>query len=272
MAQTINDCPRRISPAVNTCGTLVWYFSFPFTLERSSWSKPNRSASVGSGPVNPRANNANSQGHSFSELGSSTKVGLPPSSFFSQRTFTVVKPFSLPSLSATNFLVMMLHSRWIPSSCDEVVLSLKGQNGHGWSSVRVSEGFGIISKLVTLVAPWRFDVPIQSEPVSPPPITTTFLLAAWSELSISVSPSTQRLLLGKKSIACTTPGKSDPGIGSLLRMVAPPQSTTASNAFSSSTGIFFPTSTPILNWIPSSSKIVKRRSITFFSILKSGIP
>ena len=36
----------------------------------------------------------------------------------------------------------------------------------------------MISKLVTESAPWRIAVPMQSEPVSPPPITTTCLRAA----------------------------------------------------------------------------------------------
>ena len=33
----------------------------------------------------------------------------------------------------------------------------------------------MISSCVTLSAPWRIDVPMQSDPVSPPPITTTCL-------------------------------------------------------------------------------------------------
>ena len=36
-------------------------------------------------------------------------------------------------------------------------------------------GVGIISSWVTLSAPCRIDVPMQSDPVSPPPITTTCL-------------------------------------------------------------------------------------------------
>ena len=72
----------------------------------------------------------------------------------------------------------MLHSLWLPSSCDEEVLSLKGQYGQGFSSVLESDGFGMISKFVTLSAPCLLDVPIQSEPVSPPPITITFLSVA----------------------------------------------------------------------------------------------
>ena len=40
---------------------------------------------------------------------------------------------------------------------------------------RFSGGCGMISSWVTEAAPWRFEVPTQSEPVSPPPITTTCL-------------------------------------------------------------------------------------------------
>ena len=38
-----------------------------------------------------------------------------------------------------------------------------------------SGGRGITSKLTTLLHLWRTDVPIQSVPVSPPPITITSL-------------------------------------------------------------------------------------------------
>ena len=40
---------------------------------------------------------------------------------------------------------------------------------------RSSPGCGMISRLVTEAAPWRCDVPMQSAPVSPPPMTTTCL-------------------------------------------------------------------------------------------------
>ena len=47
------------------------------------------------------------------------------------------------------------------------------------------------------------DVPIQSEPVSPPPITTTFLLVASISLVVVGTPSLETLLFccGKNSIA-----------------------------------------------------------------------
>jgi hypothetical protein len=45
--------------------------------------------------------------------------------------------------------------------------------GHGLFVARVAGGGSINSRLITLVAPWRRLVAMQSVPVSPPPITTT---------------------------------------------------------------------------------------------------
>ncbi len=58
-----------------------------------------------------------------------------------------------------------------------------GQNGQVVPLSSCSGGLSRISIWVTEAAPWRFEVPMQSEPVSPPPITTTCLPAAginWS--------------------------------------------------------------------------------------------
>lgn len=53
-----------------------------------------------------------------------------------------------------------------------------GHWGHGLSLPRDAGGRGSNSKLTTDLAPCRIDVPIQSFPVSPPPITmTSFPLA-----------------------------------------------------------------------------------------------
>ena len=56
--------------------------------------------------------------------------------------------------------------------------SFNGQLGQVSSLFSFSGGFGMISSCVTDSAPWRIEVPMQSEPVSPPPITTTCLPAA----------------------------------------------------------------------------------------------
>ena len=64
--------------------------------------------------------------------------------------------------------------------------SLSGQSGHVSILFSYSGGSGMISKLVTETAPWRIEVPMQSEPVSPPPMTTTFLPLAriWLDVAL----------------------------------------------------------------------------------------
>ena len=61
-------------------------------------------------------------------------------------------------------------------------------------------GIGYKTKLVTDFAPCLLEVPIQSEPVSPPPITITSLPVAKTWFSI-VSPQTTLVCCVKKSIA-----------------------------------------------------------------------
>ena len=58
------------------------------------------------------------------------------------------------------------------------VRSFSGQFGQVIILSSALGGIARISSCVTLSAPWRMEVPMQSEPVSPPPITTTFLPAA----------------------------------------------------------------------------------------------
>ena len=53
-----------------------------------------------------------------------------------------------------------------------------GHWGHGLEDGLLSGGSGSSSNWCTLLAPWRWAVPRQSAPVSPPPrITTRFPLA-----------------------------------------------------------------------------------------------
>ena len=60
----------------------------------------------------------------------------------------------------------------------------------------MSGGIGMISSCVTVTAPWRKAVPMQSEPVSPPPITTTYLPSAWiGSAPFCVSPRDAAVLL-----------------------------------------------------------------------------
>ena len=56
--------------------------------------------------------------------------------------------------------------------------SFSGQRGQTRGLFSRKGGWGMISSWVTLSAPCRLAVPMQSEPVSPPPITTTRFPAA----------------------------------------------------------------------------------------------
>ena len=83
----------------------------------------------------------------------------------------------MPSLPEKPF-VAMAKSRSQPSSWELETRSFIGQVGHVIALSSRSGGRGMSSKLVTDAAPWRMEVPMQSEPVSPPPRTTTCLPVA----------------------------------------------------------------------------------------------
>ena len=55
--------------------------------------------------------------------------------------------------------------------------------GHGWLAGRSLGSCGMICSTVTSLAPWRMDVPRQSDPVSPPPMITTCLPSAVMSLT-----------------------------------------------------------------------------------------
>ena len=132
--------------------------------------------------------------------------------------------------SPSNAIVPTAKSRSAPSSWLDEVRSFNGQSGQVSSLFSFSGGCGMISKLVTDSAPCRNDVPMQSEPVSPPPITTTCLPVAriGSAPGTCGSPETRRFCCGRKSIAKWMPLSSRPGIGRSRPFSAPPASTTAS--------------------------------------------
>ncbi len=149
-----------------------------------------------------------------------------------------------------------------------------GCTGHGVCTVRPSGGFGMISIWVTERAFCRMEVPTQSEPVSPPPITMTSLpVARMSVPSGIASPATRWLDWVRNVIANSTPDASRPGIGRSRGFVEPPARTTASNSASScAAGWSTPTWTPVRNVTPSVVISSMRRSRTGFDSLKSGIP
>ena len=71
--------------------------------------------------------------------------------------------------------VSTAQSRSQPSSCEDEVRSFNGQSGQTSALFSCSGGLGRISSCVIDSAPCRFEVPMQSEPVSPPPITIDML-------------------------------------------------------------------------------------------------
>ena len=128
-----------------------------------------------------------------------------------------------------NFVVSTAKSRDTPSSWLDEVRSFSGHSGQVSGLFSCSGGCGMISKLVTDTAPCRIEVPMQSEPVSPPPITTTFLpVARIGSTGPCASPLTRRFCCGRKSIAKWMPFSSRPGIGRSRAFSAPPVSATAS--------------------------------------------
>ena len=123
----------------------------------------------------------------YSVPGMFWKLILPPSVTISTRAaWSVVTRPSSPE----KWVVLTEYSRTPPSSCAEEMRKMLGQSGHGLlSGSRSSGGRGRISNCVTERAPWRWAVPRQSAPVSPPPMMTTFLsFAVMKSRSGTVSP------------------------------------------------------------------------------------
>ena len=104
---------------------------------------------------------------------------MRPSAPFSHSTRTHSRAVILPFLPSAR-LVSTAQSRSPPSSCEDEVRSFSGQSGQVSALFSCAGGWGMISSWVTEAAPWRLEVPMQSEPVSPPPITTTCLPLALS--------------------------------------------------------------------------------------------
>ena len=81
----------------------------------------------------------------------------------------------LAVLGRENFCVSTANSRSAPSAWLDEVRIFSGQFGQVSPLSSCSGGAGMISSWVTDFAPCRNEVPMQSDPVSPPPITTTCL-------------------------------------------------------------------------------------------------
>ena len=138
-------------------------------------------------------------------------------------------------------------------------------------------GIGMISSWVTDLAPCRNEVPMQSLPVSPPPMTMTCLpLAVICGSSRCGSPETRRFCCGRKSMAKTNAVEIAPrrlgeeverllgAAGEQQRVVLRPPARLAETSL--------PTCTLQWKTTPSASICFTRRSTMCFSILKSGMP
>ena len=151
---------------------------------------------------------------------------------------------------------------------------MTGHVGHGLVGSRSSGGFGRSSIWVIEAAPCRRLVPMQSDPVSPPPITTTcFPAAEISSPSGIASPAFRRFCCVRNSIAKWTPLRSLPGTGRSRAAVAPAARTIASKdrrRYAAETST--PALTPVSKTTPSARIWSSRRSMTHFSSLKSGMP
>src|SRR3546814_5363674 len=91
-------------------------------------------------------------------------------------------------------------SRSQTSSYEDGVRSFSGQSGQFSVLFSFAGGLGMISSWVTDAAPWRFEVPTQSDPVSPPPITTTCLpVAVIDPRGAARTSSSPATLLDRKS-------------------------------------------------------------------------
>ena len=121
--------------------------------------------SSATGATKPMASSTMSAGISNSLPG----ISLNLSSTRAQTSLVTLPP--LPSKR----LVVTAKSRLAPSACDDDVRIFSGQFGQDSALFSFSGGAGMISSCVTLLAPWRIEVPMQSLPVSPPPMTTTCL-------------------------------------------------------------------------------------------------
>ena len=125
-------------------------------------------------------------------------------------------PVTLPSLPRKRS-ELMFHRRVHPSSWLDVVFSVRGQLGHGFcGSSGPAGGCGIISICVTLRHPCRWAVPMQSLPVSPPPITSTSLPRALTSSPRSISaPASTLFCCASMSRAKYMPFSSRPGMSRL---------------------------------------------------------
>jgi len=102
--------------------------------------------------------------------------------------------------SPTNRRVLMAYSRIPPSSCAEETRKTFDHWGQGFVGVRLSGGRGTISNWWTLAQPWRWTVPRQSAPVSPPPIDDHMLAPGADESVVGDDVAGHPLVLEREEL------------------------------------------------------------------------
>mmetsp|Transcript_20347 Transcript_20347/g.61303 ORF Transcript_20347/g.61303 Transcript_20347/m.61303 type:complete len:225 (-) Transcript_20347:2763-3437(-) len=166
-----------------------------------------------------------------------------------------------------------------------------GQCGQGVSLALLGGGLGRSSRLWMALAPWRTEVPMQSLPVSPPPMMTTLFpaasiggLAPASQAArhpMSTAPLSRSALVlpCRNSIARCTPSRLRPGTWFRSRAnVAPVASSTASLSSRSCWAVGPPSlptapALPVMKVMPSFSIIrVLRSTISTLSVFMLGTP
>ena len=220
MARTTRDGPDMQSPAAKTASEFVSIDGSTATIDREFKSIPNSSTIPFFGtPVKPILNKIKSASILKSSPFRSVKErGRPEASkVHSQRAS--VADFANPPFTSID-LTFTAHSLSQPSRWLLEVRSIYGHIGHGVDECLWAGGSGIISTCTTDFAPWRIAVPTQSEPVSPPPTTSTFL--PFAEISrLGDSPEITRFCEPRKSSAKNTPRAPLPADGRTGRAPLP---------------------------------------------------
>ena len=150
---------------------------------------------------------------------------------------------------------------------------MSGHSGHGVLGSRRSGGRGRISSWWTDRAPWRWAVPRQSAPVSPPPMMMTRLPSALigeaSQVAL-LDPVGRRQVLHR----LVDPGQLPAGDGQVPGDGGPAGQDDGIEAGEQIlAGDRHPgLAADVTNDVPSSTICWRRRSRTRFSILNSGMP
>ncbi|CCZ13164.1 unknown [Prevotella sp. CAG:487] len=197
-------------------------------------------------------------------------TGRPPSEAGVHSTSSTSTPLTRPSSVPTKRVEARHQRRSQPSSWLELVFSTCCHCGHGVAGLCPTGGFGIISICITDTAPCLLLVPMQSLPVSPPPITSTRLPLALMWLSPSkVCPASTLFCCESISSAKCMPFSSRPGMSRSRACGVPVHRHHASKPSGRSwvsIGVF------TRNLTPSASMMPMRRSMTALLSLKLGMP